>query len=307
MSVNQLSDTLEQLKNTQIQIVQSEKMSSLGQMVAGVAHEINNPVTFIHSNIIHVKEYTEGLLALLELYGQIYPEADPRIVGKQDEIDFEFTVEDLPKTLVSMQVGSRRIREIVLSLRNFSRIDEADLKPVDIHEGIENTLLILNHRLKPKSERAEIKIVREYGSIPAIECFAGLLNQVLMNVISNAIDAIEEEMKSGDYQGSAGRGGEARIVINTSVVSNSEGCDWLRLSVADNGPGIPPDVRERIFEPFFTTKAVGKGTGMGMSISYNIVTERHGGTIECATSREGGAEFIVHIPVCPAPSKASVA
>ena len=290
-----LSEALEQLQSTQTQVIQSEKMSSLGHMVAGIAHEINSPVSFIHGNVAHLQEYTEGLLELLALYQELYPEPDLRIADKQDEIDLDFVTEDLPKTLASIGVGSSRIREIVLSLRNFSRIDEAELKPVDIHEGIENTLLILNHRLKPQPERAEIEVVRQYGSVPPVECFAGLLNQVLMNVISNAIDALEKDMQCST---SPQRPDPARIEIHTSVACDRQGGDWLRLSVSDNGPGVPVELQPRIFDPFFTTKDIGKGTGMGMSISYQIVTERHGGTLEYAASPEGGAEFIIHIPVC---------
>ncbi len=278
----QVEQTLTDLQRTQTQLVQAEKMSSLGQLVAGVAHEINNPVNFIYGNLTHIETYSQDLLRLVALYQQAYPHPPDEILDATDEMDLEFLQEDLGKILHSMQIGSDRIRQIVLSLRNFSRMDEAEFKAVDIHEGIESTLLILQHRLKAKSDRPAIEVIRQYDKLPLVECYPGQLNQVVMNIVSNAIDALEEKGKP-PYQ----------ITIRTSLIENT----WVKIAIADNGPGIPPAVQSRIFDPFFTTKAIGKGTGMGMSISYQIITEKHGGKLELISSPGHGAEFIIQIPV----------
>jgi signal transduction histidine kinase len=281
-----LEQTLQQLQRTQAQMVQAEKMSSLGQLVAGVAHEINNPVNFIHGNLSHLQNYSQDLMRFVQLYQTHYPDPVPMIQAEAEAIDLVFLQEDLPKTLQSMRMGTDRIRQIVLSLRNFSRLDEAEFKTVHVHEGIDSTLLILQHRLKAKSERPEIEVVRAYDDLPLVECYPGLLNQVFMNLLVNAIDALEEQMKlqCGIFP---------VIMIRTSMIDGR----WIEVAIADNGTGMSADARQRLFEPFFTTKPVGKGTGMGMSISYQIITEKHKGKLECFSTPGEGTEFIIQIPI----------
>ncbi|MDZ8105703.1 MAG: ATP-binding protein [Nostoc sp. DedQUE12a] len=287
----ELKNTLEELQRTQSQIIQTEKMSSLGQLVAGVAHEINNPVNFIHGNLNHLQEYSQDLLAFVQLYQQYDPNPAPEIQIAAEKMDLEFLQEDLPKILSSMKVGTDRIREIVLSLRNFSRMDEAKFKSVDIHEGIDSTLMILQHRFKAKSEQSEIQVIKDYGNLPPVECYAGQLNQVFINILVNAIDALEESHVKDTHQES--KDNFSQIIIRTSVVNST----WVKVAIADNGVGISQDLQQRIFDPFFTTKPVGKGTGMGMSISYQIITEKHGGKLECFSTLGKGTEFIIQIPV----------
>jgi signal transduction histidine kinase len=288
---SKLQQALEELQEAQIQLIQTEKMSSLGQLVAGVAHEINNPINFIFGNINHLGEYTQNLLELVYLYNQNFPKPGEEVELKIEEIDLEFLSEDLPKILTSMKMGANRIREIVLSLRNFSRLDEAEMKPVDIHEGIDNTLLILQNRLKAKPEHPEVKIVKEYGDLPLVECYPGQLNQVFMNIINNAIDALEDYHKQSSMEQMRDR--PSIIAITTNI----SGANSVTIKIADNGPGIPEKVRQKLFDPFFTTKAVGKGTGLGLSISYQIITEKHRGTIRCISEPGQGAEFWIEIPL----------
>lgn len=287
-----LTDTLKELQRTQSQLVQSEKMSSLGQLVAGVAHEINNPVNFIYGNLTYADEYVNDLLDLLELYQQEYSTPTSTIQAKIEAIDLTFLLEDLPKLLNSMKVGAERIQAIVASLRTFSRMDEAEVKAVDIHEGIDSTLMILQSRLKGKPERAEIAVIKTYGDLPLVECYAGQLNQVFMNILSNAIDALEENIdgarKTGDREPDA-----PLIQIRTELLTANR----LLIAIADNGSGISDTVQQRLFDPFFTTKEVGKGTGMGLSISYQIVTEKHGGSLNCVSAPGQGAEFRIEIPI----------
>ncbi|WP_155752016.1 MASE1 domain-containing protein [Scytonema sp. UIC 10036] len=288
----ELKNALQELQQTQFQMIQSEKMSSLGQLVAGVAHEINNPVNFIHGNISHLHEYTQNLLQMLQLYQQRHPSNDPEIQALAEEIDLEFLIEDLQKMLASMKMGTDRIRSIVLSLRNFSRMDEAEFKAVDIHEGIESTLLILQHRLKDKPECPAIDVKRYYGSLPQVECYPGQLNQVLMNILVNAIDALDEVNAKRTYQQI--KENPSQITIRTAV----KDVQWIEIAVADNGAGMTQQVKNRIFDPFFTTKPVGKGTGMGMAISYQIITEKHRGKLECLSTLGKGTEFIIQLPIC---------
>jgi two-component system NtrC family sensor kinase len=288
----QLEITLGELKQTQSQLINAEKMSSLGQLVAGVAHEINNPVNFIHGNLNHIQTYSQSLLELIYLYQQYYPNPALDIQEKAEEIDLEFLQEDFFKILDSMKVGTDRIRQIVLSLRNFSRMDEADFKPVDIHEGLDSTLLILQHRLNSKT--SEIQVFRHYGDLPKIECYAGQLNQVFMNMLSNAVDAIEEQNNISISQENPNNLG--KITISTSVI-NLEHTDWAEITITDNGLGMPEATREKIFNPFFTTKPIGKGTGMGMAISYQIITQKHHGNLICTSTPGVGTQFVVRIPI----------
>ncbi len=295
----QLELTLNQLKSTQSQLIQTEKMSSLGQMVAGLAHEINNPVSFISGNLTYAHRYFQDLLSLIQLYQKTYPNRTPEIENLEEEIDLNFVVEDLLKLIHSMQIGADRMYDIVRSLRSFYRLDESDLKPVDIHQGIDDTLLILKHRLKANGKRPEIKVVKEYGEVPAIACYPNQLNQVFMNLLSNAIDALEQES----------------LVIPTITIRTSVSSEFSNLNsevehppptqhskiavirIADSGSGMSEEVRQQIFTPFFTTKPVGSGTGLGLSISYQIVVEKHGGKLSCISAPGKGTEFIVEVPI----------
>ncbi|MBE9094010.1 PAS domain S-box protein [Tychonema sp. LEGE 07203] len=287
----ELESALQSLRSTQAQLVQTEKMSSLGQLVAGIAHEINNPVNFIHANINYLKEYTQQLLGLVSLYEQEYPEPNAKIVDRIQEIDLDFMAEDLRKLVGSMQVGTDRIRQIVLSLRNFSRLDESGMKSVDIHAGIDSTLLILQHRLKSHDRRAEIEVIKEFGKLPLVECYASQLNQVFMNIIVNGIDAIEERYSKLSV--SEAEENPGRIAICTGVTPENT----VMVEISDNGTGIPDEIVDRIFNPFFTTKAVGKGTGLGMSIAHSIVVEKHKGKIECSSQMGRGTTFKIQIPI----------
>ncbi|MBD2481216.1 ATP-binding sensor histidine kinase [Planktothrix sp. FACHB-1365] len=283
-----LEQALTQLQRTQAQLIQSEKMSSLGQMVAGVAHEINNPVSFIYGNLTPASEYVKDLLRLIQVYQQEYPQPKPLVEETILDIDLEFLVEDLQKLLVSMKVGAERIRNIVLSLRNFSRLDEAEMKPVDIHEGIDSTLMILQPRLRASTHSGEIEIIKQYGQLPKVNCYVSQLNQVFMNIISNGIDALEHRrnlMNPGDTL--------PTITISTCLIDNNK----AKISILDNGSGMSPDILQRIFDPFFTTKPVGSGTGLGLSISYSIIVDRHQGEMSCTSTLGEGTEFTILIPI----------
>ncbi|NEQ21535.1 MAG: PAS domain S-box protein [Microcoleus sp. SIO2G3] len=278
---------LDELKRTQAQLIQTEKMSSLGRMVAGIAHEINNPVSFIYGNLTPARHYFQDLLNLVELYQQTYPQPTPEIQQLASDIDVDFLMEDWQKLIDSMQVGTERIREIVLSLRNFSRLDEKELKAVDIHQGINNTLLILQHRLKAAGSRPETEVIKNYGQLPLVTCYASQLNQVFMNLLANAIDALETQPSP------------RKISISTSVDSGNDQqtTNCVVIRIADNGSGMSEAVKEKIFDPFFTTKPVGSGTGLGLSISYQIIVEKHKGKISCVSTPGEGTEFIVEIPL----------
>ncbi|MBK1988243.1 HAMP domain-containing protein [Sphaerospermopsis aphanizomenoides BCCUSP55] len=291
LKAQELEKILQELQETQTQLIQTEKMSSLGQLVAGVAHEINNPVNFIHGNITPLKEYLQNFLSLIKLYQVYYPQPVIEIQAYIEDIDFEFILEDTNKLFNYLEVGTKRIREIVLSLRNFSRLDEADMKEVNIHEGIDNTLLILQHRIKEKPKQSEIEVIKDYGDLPLIECHPGQLNQVFMNIISNAIDALEEHRYHDILADTTTE--NQKIVIKTKLINKK----YIAIHIKDNGVGIPKEICNRIFDPFFTTKPVGQGTGLGLSISYQIVTATHNGNLQCLTTPGQGTEFIIKLPI----------
>jgi signal transduction histidine kinase len=303
---------LQALQQTQAQLIQTEKMSSLGQLVAGVAHEINNPINFIYGNLPHASDYTQDLLNLVNLYDQKYRDGDPDIEHLRSKIDLDFLVDDLPKMLESMQIGADRIREIVLSLRNFSRLDEAEMKRVNVHEGIDSTLLILQNRLKPGPGHPGIEIVKQYGALPAVECYVGQLNQVFMNILSNAIDALDQYNQKRSPAAIAAN--PATITIQTQPLDQASPVpssvpssaapyspllksEMVIIQIRDNGPGIPGEHLSRLFDPFFTTKPVGQGTGLGLSISYQIIVEKHHGILKCFSEPGHGAEFWIEIPI----------
>jgi len=285
---HELGKLVRELKQTQAQLVQTEKMSSLGRMVGGVAHEINNPVSFIFGNLTFAQEYFEQLVDLIELYQQSYPQPTPQIARRLDEIELEFLIDDTQKLFASMKVGAERIRDIVLSLRNFSRFDEAELKSVKIEEGLRNTLLILQPRFQGGSP-VEIVTVEEFGDLPLVECYASQINQVFLNLLSNAIDALESDER---YRQGRELPVPATIWIRTEALNKKT----IAVRIRDNGPGMPPEVREKAFDPFFTTKEIGKGTGLGLSISYQIIVEQHKGGLECISKPGEGTEFVIEIP-----------
>ena len=321
----QLEQTLKALQNTQAQLVQQEKMASLGQLMAGVAHEINNPTSFIYGNIYQAHQYAEELLHLLKLYQQYYPNPVEEISEQLIEIEPDFIAEDFPKLIASMKEGANRINGIVLSLKNFSRLDEAQCKKVDIHEGIDNTLLILQHRLKQQPSRCEIQVFKEYGQLPLVDCYPGQLNQVFMNLLSNAIDALEslsmslwepEELDPSlisinlELERTTPPQMDAQSMLCTTI--ESADCqpvafyiriiteviaEELVITISDNGAGISENILSKIFDPFFTTKPPGKGTGLGLSISYQIIVERHKGELNCYSHKGQGTQFVIKLPI----------
>jgi signal transduction histidine kinase len=330
-----LEQALKNLQAMQAKLVASEKMSALGVLVAGVAHEINNPVNFIYGNLIHAQKYTQDLLQLVQLYQQHYPNPSREIQDVIAAIELDFLSEDLIKLLQSMNVGTERIREIVKSLRTFSRLNEAEYKVVDIHEGLDSTLMILHNRLKAKSNHPGIEVIKDYGQLPPIECCPGQMNQVFMNILTNAIDALDEEISKNqkpvdDNQDrtflspivlnstqtlplensyptyythapqtdSPGEFGERDRLLPTIRIRTEVLPDnWVAIRIADNGLGMNEEVSSKLFDPFFTTKPVGTGTGLGLSISYQIVVEKHGGKMQCNSAPGQGAEFVIKIPV----------
>ena len=285
-----LQKSLEDLKQAQLQIVQSEKMSALGNLVSGIAHEINNPVGFIGGNLQPARDYIQDLFGLIDLYREKYPDGDEEIEEEIEAIDLDFLREDLPKLMGSMKLGAERIAHISKSLRTFSRTDQEHKVPFNIHDGIDSTLLILKHRLKANEQRPKIGIIKHYGNIPEIRCFPGQLNQVFMNLIANAIDALEDSNEGCSFEEIAAY--PNRITIQTQIHK-----EQVIIQIADNGVGIPENVKARIFEQGFTTKGVGKGTGLGMAIARQIIKEKHGGTISCSSEPGKGTEFAIALSI----------
>jgi two-component system NtrC family sensor kinase len=283
-----LKEALHELKRTQAQLIQHEKMSSLGQMVAGIAHEINNPISFIAGNIAYAAEYARGLLELIALYRQSYPQADATIQAALDDLDYEFISADFPKLLESMKLGTERIRQIVLSLRNFSRLDEAERKSVNLHEGLENTLAILKSRLYRST--CPIEVIKDYADLPLVECYPSQLNQVFMSVIENAIDALEAaKQENPDLI--------PQLHFTTHLDCSKAEAPRAVIRIKDNGIGIPEDIQSSIFDPFFSSKPVGQGTGLGLSISYQIVVQKHQGQLDYTSTPGQGTEFAIAIPL----------
>ncbi|QMS87767.1 response regulator [Nostoc edaphicum CCNP1411] len=304
-----LQQALDDLKASQVQQIQNEKMVALGQLVAGLAHEINNPISFIYGNLQYAGQYVQDLVNIIEVYQQEYPKPTPKIQQIAKDVDLNFMIKDLQSLIGAMYRGSDRIREIVLALQHFSRHDEAEMKRVNIHEDIENTLVMLQHRLREVAERPAIIIVKDYGNLPLVTCYASELNQVFMHLLNNAIDAIEERVGNGELgvpSGDKGRWGmenqsstlysllpAPQIRIHTEVTD----LNMVKIAIADNGLGIEESLRSRLFDPFFTTKPVGKGSGLGLSISYQIIVQKHRGNITCTSDVGKGAEFAIEIPI----------
>ncbi|ACC83675.1 hybrid sensor histidine kinase/response regulator [Nostoc punctiforme] len=314
-----LQEALDNLKSAQVQQIQNEKMVALGQLVAGLAHEINNPISFIYGNLQYAGQYVQDLVNLIEVYQQEYPKPTPKIQQISQDVDLNFMIKDLQNLIGAMYRGSDRIREIVLALQHFSRHDEAEMKRVNIHEDIENTLVMLQYRLREAADRPAIIVVKDYGNLPLVTCYASELNQVFMHLLNNAIDAIEEKVGNQSFNpyslipldGSRSTWedtpvpalGETskpqwlfptpQIRIHTEVTD----LNTIKIAIADNGPGIEESLRSRLFDPFFTTKPVGKGSGLGLSISYQIIVQKHRGNITCTSSVGQGAEFAIEIPI----------
>jgi signal transduction histidine kinase len=287
----ELTQSLQQLKQTQLQMIQSEKMSTLGQLVAGIGHEINNPIGFVDGNLFYIENYINNLLRLIRLQQQKLPQSDPEIQELVEEIDWEYMIEDLPKLIASMHQGMNLLKDISLSLRTFSRADISSQVEFQIHEGIDSTLMLLKHRVKGKGDRPKIKIVKEYGNLPPIHCYPGQLNQVFMNIIANAIDAFDELYQ---HHPDAKTVNEPHIIIATSL---NPGEKTVTICIQDNGCGMSAEVQSQIFEQSFTTKSVGKGTGLGLAISYQIIVNKHNGQIQCLSMLGEGTKFIITLPM----------
>ncbi len=309
---SELQKTLHELQQTEAQLIQSEKMSSLGQLVAGIAHEINNPINAIYGNLPYLEDYMQSLLELLHLYQEEYPYPTEAIQEKIHQIDLTFVLEDLPNLLNSMKLGSERIWDIVKSLRTFSHHDEAELKLFNIHAGLDSTLSIMQNRLEATSDRPAIQVKKQYGHLPNVECYGQQLNQVFMHVISNAIDALQE--RDAKRQSAEIQENPSRITITTSYQEgtsqdhdiSSPKNDYICIEIADNGPGIPKSLQNKVFDPFFTTKPVGQGTGLGLSVSYQIICNKHGGDLKCISASDRGTKFVIEVPIRHQQAKASM-
>jgi signal transduction histidine kinase len=293
----ELTQALEQLKKSQAQLIQNEKMSSLGQLVAGVVQEINNPVNFIYGNLSHARQYTEHLLELLAHYRQEHPNPSQALTDRLSALDFDFLVEDFCKILSSMQLGADRIRQIVLSLRHFSQTDESEMQFANVHDGLDNTLLILQHRFKPKANLTGIQLVKDYGELPLVECYASQLNQVFMHILSNALDALEAQTQAHEHNEAecSFNPFNQQITIHTGVIPDLQtGIDRVIIRIADTGPGITQLLQPQIFDP--VTTIANHGTGLGLFISRQIVVDRHGGSLECYSQPGEGTEFWIELP-----------
>ncbi|MEM1290347.1 MAG: ATP-binding protein [Cyanobacteria bacterium P01_H01_bin.162] len=287
----ELEQTLQELHQTQEQLIQQEKMSSLGQMIAGIAHEINTPVTFIHGNLAPANAYIEDLLSLIDLYQKSYPEPSHEIAAEHQAIDLPFIKKDIVKILFSMRIGAERIAGIVKSLRTFSRLDESLCKAVNLHDCVDSTLMILAHRLKATDRRPEIEVIKSYSELPLIECYAGQLNQVFMNVLTNAIEALEDKAANRDCEA------QKETPLQIRIYTKMSSAHQVLVQIGDNAGGMPAAVQSKIFDPFYTTKPIGKGTGLGLSISYKIIANLHGGQFTCQSMPGQGTDFFIQIPI----------
>jgi signal transduction histidine kinase len=280
-----LQQALDDLKAAQVQRIQNEKMAALGQLVAGIAHEVNNPISFIYGNLEYAREYVQNLVNVIECYQKEYVNPTPRIQQLIKDVDLNFLMNDLQNLIDAMYRGAERIKQIVLALQNFSRLDEASMKAVNIHQGIDSSLVMLEYRLRETYHRPAIKVVKDYGSLPLVTCYASELNQVFMHILNNAIEALDTKVQ-GNLQ-------NPEIQIRTELTENGN----LKIRIADNGCGMEESVRQQAFDPFFTTKPVGSGSGLGLSISHQIIVHKHQGKLTCSSSPGEGSEFIIEIPV----------
>lgn len=289
--VGEVSQAYQDLQRMQIKLIQSEKLSSLGQIVTGIAYELYNPVNFIYGNLDHASGYIQELLGLVKLYQEEFPHPTPRIQAQLEEIELDFLEEDLIKLLNSMNVGAQRIHEIVKFMRIFSRVDEAELKAVNLHEGIDSTLTLLNYRLKGKAEKPAIAVIKNYGQLPEVECYAGQLNQVLMSILSYTIDALDESNEQCSCD--AVKNHPNQISISTKLLNEN----WIQICIANNALGVCKEMAVSSFSPDIIAQSFGKETGLGLSIGYQIIVEKHGGKLYCQPASEQGTEFVIEIPV----------
>jgi signal transduction histidine kinase len=284
----QVSDRTKALQQAQVQLVQQEKLSTLGELIAGIGHEINNPINFISSNIPPLEEYITGVTELLLLYEQEYPNPTAKITTAIENLDLNFVLEDMVKIVNSLQLGSERIQDLSNSLRNFSRSDSDTKIPADLHQGLDSTLMILQHRFKANGDRPGIEVIKSYGVLPEVHCYLGQMNQVFMNILANAIDALDEAIMQGKM---------SNLIPEIKIATEIDSEQLVIIRIADNGIGIPERLKQRLFEPLFTTKTVGKGTGLGLSIAYEIVVEKHKGVLDVNSQPGKGTEFIIKIPI----------
>ncbi|MEH2297613.1 sensor histidine kinase [Nostoc sp.] len=283
----QVSDRTKALQKAQVKLVQQEKLSTLGELIAGIGHEINNPINFISSNILPLQGHIAAVTELLLLYEQEYPNPTAKITTAIEDLDLNFVLEDMAKILNSLQLGSERIRNISNSLRNFCRSDRDTKISADLHQGLDSTLMILQHRFKANGARPRIEVIKNYGVLPEVKCYIGLMNQVFMNILANAVDAVDEAITQGKM---------SNLIPQIKIATEIDFEELVVIRIADNGIGIPERLKKRLFEPLFTTKPVGKGTGLGLAIAYEIVVEKHEGVLDVNSQPDMGTEFIIKIP-----------